>query len=154
MAQATQTRELERYLHEHIPLSRAMAVTVVTATPQEVCLAAPLAPNINHRDTVFGGSAAALAMLAAWSLLHVRLEAEGRAARLVIQRNTMEYERPIPGDFIARARLAEPQSWAQFSRLLARRGKARIGVAAALEYAGQVAGRLHGEFVALAGPDG
>lgn len=154
MAQATQTRELERYLHEHIPLSRAMAVTVVTATPQEVCLAAPLAPNINHRDTVFGGSAAALAMLAAWSLLHVRLEAEGRAARLVIQRNTMEYERPIPGDFIARARLAETQSWAQFSRLLARRGKARIGVAAALEYAGQVAGRLHGEFVALAGPDG
>jgi len=40
--EATQTRELERYLHEHIPLSRAMAVTVVAATAQEVCLAAPL----------------------------------------------------------------------------------------------------------------
>ena len=155
MTQGTQTRrELERYLHEHIPLSRAMAVTVLTATPEEVCLAAPLGPNINHRDTVFGGSAAALAMLAAWSLLHVRLHAEGRAARLVIQRNTMEYERPIPGDFTARATLAEPHSWAQFSAMLARRGKGRIAVTAVLEYAGQAAGRLRGEFVALAGADG
>ncbi len=154
MAQATPMRELERYLHEHIPLSRAMAVTVVAATPQEVSLAAPLGPNINHRDTVFGGSAAALAMLAAWSLLHVRLESEGRAARLVIQRNTTEYVRPIPGDFIARATLAEPQRWTQFSTLLARRGKARIAVTAVLEHAGQVAGRLRGEFVALAGADG
>ena len=147
-------RELERYLHEHIPLSRAIAVTVVAATPQEVCLAAPLGPNINHRDTVFGGSAAALAMLSAWSLLHVRLHAEGRAARLVIQRNTMEYERPIPGDFTARATLAQPDSWAQFSTMLARRGKARIAVTAVLEHAGQAAGRLDGEFVALAGADG
>ena len=119
-----------------------------------MCLAAPLGPNINHRDTVFGGSAAALAMLAAWSLLHRAPCGRGRAARLVIQRNTMEYERPIPGDFIARATLAEPQRWAQFSTLLARRGKARIAVAAVLEHAGQVAGRLRGEFVALAGPDG
>jgi len=155
VAQATETRrELERYLHEHIPLSRAMAVTVVAATPQEVCLAAPLGPNINHRDTVFGGSAAALAMLAAWSLLHVRLRAEGRAARLVIQRNTMEYERPIPGDFTARATLAEPDRWSQFSAMLARRGKARIAVTAVLEHAGQAAGRLHGEFVAQRGADG
>jgi hypothetical protein len=48
---------LEQYLHEHIPLSAAMGVKVVQADPQCVVLTAPLAPNINHRDTVFGGSA-------------------------------------------------------------------------------------------------
>ncbi len=62
-------RELERYLQDRIPLSRAMAVEVRTASPAGVTLFAPLAPNINHRDTVFGGSASALAILAAWSAL-------------------------------------------------------------------------------------
>ena len=147
-------RELERYLHEHIPLSRAMAASVVAVLRDEVSLAAPLAPNINHRDTVFGGSAAALAMLAGWSLLHVRLRAEGSEARLVIQRNTMEYQRPIAGDFTARAALEHPQRWQQFMATLARRGKARIVVTALLEQGGQIAGRLSGEFVALAGADG
>jgi len=147
-------RELERYLHEHIPLSRAMAASVVAVLRDEVSLAAPLAANINHRDTVFGGSAAALAMLAGWSLLHVRLRAEGSEARLVIQRNTMEYQRPIAGDFTARAALEHPQRWQQFTATLARRGKARIAVTALLEQGGQIAGRLSGEFVALAGADG
>jgi thioesterase domain-containing protein len=57
--------EVERYLHAHIPLSRAMAVEVQAATPVCVRLCAPLAPNINHRETVFGGSASAVAILAA-----------------------------------------------------------------------------------------
>jgi thioesterase domain-containing protein len=58
--------ELERYLHEHIPLSHAMRVGVVTVDAGTVVLRAPLEPNINHRETVFGGSASALAILAAW----------------------------------------------------------------------------------------
>ena len=142
--------ELERYLHEHIPLSRAMAVEVVSADPDGVLLRAPLAPNINHRDTVFGGSASALSILAAWSLLHQRLRAEGLDSRLVIQRNTMEYEQPIAGAFLARSALLEPQQWPQFTRMLARKGKARIAVVSVLsDEDGVPAGRLVGEFVAL-----
>lgn len=141
--------ELQRYLHAHIPLSSAMEVTVLAVTPEEVLLQAPLAPNINHRDTVFGGSAAALALLAAWSLLHARLHATGVEARLVIQRNSMEYERPMDGAFTARATLAQPQKWPAFAAMLARKGKARIAVAALLAQGQQRAGYLSGEFVAL-----
>lgn len=141
--------ELEQYLHEHIPLSKAMAVSVVSVEEGAVMLRAPLGPNINHRETVFGGSASALAILAAWSLLHTRLRREGIASRLVIQRNTMEYEQPILGEFTARSSLEQPAAWSQFTRMLARKGKARVAVSSALEHAGQVVGRLTGEFVAL-----
>ena len=89
--------ELEQYLHRQIPLSRAMAVTVESVSPRSVVLQAPLQPNINHHDTVFGGSAASVALLAGWSLLHLRLRAQGCANRLVIQRHSMEHERPIQG---------------------------------------------------------
>ena len=141
--------ELEHYLHAHIPLSKAMEVSVLEVRPQSVTLSAPLAPNINHRDTVFGGSASALAILAAWSLLHIRLTGEGIASRLVIQRNTMSYALPIDGTFAAVAAAPSAEDWAQFLRMFKRRGKARITVASELHFAGQVAGRLEGEFAAL-----
>lgn len=141
--------ELEHYLRQHIPLSAAMAVSVLSVDLATVVLRAPLAPNINHRETVFGGSASALAILAAWALLHVRLRGEDIASRVVIQRNTMEYMQPIPGDVIARAIPPEPEEWIRFMRVLARRGKARIAVSAVLEHDGGVVGKFIGEFVAF-----
>lgn len=140
---------LEQYLHEHIPLSKAMGVEVVAAE-RSVTLRAPLAPNINHRDTVFGGSASALAILAAWSLLHTRLAAAGVSSRLVIQRNTMEYVRPIAGEFVAEASLPEGDRWDRFVRTLGRRGRARIRVEAVVRGDEGPAGKLTGEFVAMA----
>lgn len=143
------SNDLEQYLHDHIPLSKAMEVSVIAANVGEVVLSAPLAPNINHRDTVFGGSASAVAILAAWSLLHIRLQSAGVPSRLVIQRNTMEYELPIVGEFTARSSIVDDRDWQLFMRMLTRKGKARITVSSVLEYAGQVVGRLTGEFVAL-----
>lgn len=143
-------QELEQYLHKHIPLSAAMEASVLSLAEEAVILRAPLAPNINHRDTVFGGSASALAILAAWSLLHYRLRREGIQCRLVIQRNTMEYELPIAGEFTARSFLTRDGDWSKFTRTLARHGKARVTVTSELEHAGQVVGRFTGEFVALA----
>jgi thioesterase domain-containing protein len=141
--------ELQSYLHEHIPLSKAMAVGVMSLDTHSATLRAPLGPNINHRDTVFGGSASALAILAAWSLLHVRLRSQGVSSRLVIQRNTIDYDHPILGDFTARASLEQSERWAPFISTLVRRGKARIAVVSLLEYGGQTVGRFAGQFVAL-----
>src|SRR5687767_8265798 len=105
------TADLQAYLHAHIPLSRAMDVAVIACSPDQVVLRAPLAPNINHRDTVFGGSLSTIAILSAWSLLHVRMSAFGLKARLVIQHNTMAYEAPALGEFTASAAAPGPQAW-------------------------------------------
>lgn len=141
--------EFAQYIHEHIPLSRAMSVSVVAVERDAVVLRAPLRPNINHQQSVFGGSASALAILASWALLHARLQAEGVRARLVIQRNVMNYERPIPGEFTARSVLEDPARWPQFTSMLARKGKARVTVLAVLEHMDQVVGKFSGQFVAI-----
>ena len=126
-----------------------MGVEVLRVQSDAVLLGAPLAPNINHRETVFGGSASAVAILAAWSLLHVRLGNEGVANRLVIQRNSMNYEHPIRAAFTARSLLEQPAEWQRFCRTLARRGRARIAVSSVLESEGRIAGHFQGDFVAL-----
>jgi len=141
---------LEQYQHDHIPLSKAMQVSVLEAGQDGVILSAPLAPNINHTESVFGGSASAVATLAAWSLMHVRLKSAGIASSIVIQNNTMSYERPIHGTFTARSFIKQTESWDIFMRTLSRRGRARIAVSAILDYEGQLAGNFEGNFVAIA----
>jgi thioesterase domain-containing protein len=146
---------LEGYLHAHIPLARAMQAVVLESSDEVVVMRAPLAPNLNHQASVFGGSASALAMLASWGLLCSRLTDQGlssRVVRVVIQRNTMTFARPMTADFMARAFLTQAALWPQFLRTLGRRGKARIAVSAQLRAAGEDTGFFDGDFVALRAP--
>ena len=128
-----QEKELEAFLRGRIPLSAAMAVEVRAASPSAVVIFAPLAPNLNHRDTAFGGSVSAVAILAAWSVLYVRMQAEGLAGRIVIGRNSMSYDQPIAGDFTATAAAPDTAGWARFRATLARNRTARIRVNAWIE---------------------
>jgi thioesterase domain-containing protein len=144
-----ETTQLERYLHEQIPVSAAMGVKVKVASVECVQLWAPLVPNINHHETVFGGSAAAISTLSAWALLHLRLEQARVDARLVIQRSSMEYEKPIPGDFDAICRFSDEAGWSRFRTTLERRGRARMTLTAHLVYSLEAVASFTGDFVAL-----
>lgn len=140
---------LEAYLHNHIPLSAAMQVSVISASSEAVTLGAPLVPNINHRSTAFGGSVSTLAILSAWSLVNLRLNAEGLRTRLVIQSNHMDYDAPIESDFTATATLADPAAWPLFIKMLRRKGRARIVAQSVVQCREIVGGRFEGEFVAF-----
>lgn len=142
--------ELESYLHDHIPLTAAMGVSVDRAEQDRIVLRAPLEPNINHRKTVFGGSASALAILAGWALVHVRMRRLGHSpGRIVIQRNQMEYRRPIEGEFTAICTGPEPEAWDRFVRILERKGMARIALEVTVEVDGEPAGHLEGAYVVV-----
>jgi len=88
-------------------------------------------------------------ILAAWSLLHVRLLEEGVVCEIVIQSNQMDYDRPITGAFTAVSSLADTSVWPDFLKILTRRKRARIEVQSLLTFDGAVAGRLKGRFVAF-----
>ena len=141
--------ELEQYLRKHIPISAAMGVEVSVATSDLVRLRAPLKPNLNHRSTVFGGSAAAVATLAGWSLLHMRLSRKGHGSRIVIQRGSVSYDHPIDNDFDAVALAPPAEVWQRFTHTLEKRGRARIELPVELQLEGRLVGRFLGTYVVL-----
>jgi thioesterase domain-containing protein len=145
-------REIEGYLRSRVPLAAAMGLTVRAADARRVELVAPLIPNINHAETVFGGSAVALAILAAWTLLYVRETARGSHAQLLIQRSLMTYERPISGDFQAVCELTDESSYQRFQTMLERHGRARITLQSILLHEAARAASFEGDFVALRAP--
>ena len=140
---------LQTYLYQKIPQAASMQVEVVEIEVDSLTLSAPLAPNINHRDSVFGGSASSVAILAAWSYLHQKIQAENISTTLVIQKNDMTYDVPITGTFQARAFVPVSGSWERFIRMLKNKNKARIQVTSELEFKGVIAGQLNGVFVAV-----
>lgn len=140
---------LQEYFHNHIPLSKAMAVAVETATPQVVRLVAPLTPNTNHHGTVFGGSASAVAVLSAWGLLHVAMVEANINADLVVQKSSMSYELPITGEFTAETLALAPDKWQRFLAMLLKYKRARIGIRSVLKCNGQKVGEFEGDFVAI-----
>jgi thioesterase domain-containing protein len=140
---------LQTSLHERIPLTRALGVQVVVAEPTHVVVHAPLAPNVNHSGTVFGGSAAAVAVLAAWALVEVRLAADRLTARIVIRRSQMDFGRPIAGDFVATANAPAAGDWQRLLQTLQRGRMGRIVVCSTLTCAGETVGELEGEFAVI-----
>lgn len=142
-------QRLESYLHTHIPLTRAMQVRVLSVDVSGVRLGAPIEPNINHRNTVFGGSAATLAILSGWTLIHTRLRDAAFPSRIVIQRSSVEYLSPVHTDFEAFCPAPDPERWSRFLAGLRRRGRARILLNAELTGADGVAGSFEGAYVAM-----
>jgi thioesterase domain-containing protein len=139
--------DLERFLHEQIPLTVAMGVRVAECDDTRLVLTAPLALNRNHLQTAFGGSQQALAILSGYSLLWWVLREP--QAHIVIRESRVRYRRPVAGDLRAICRGPAPAALARFRRDFARKGRARITLEAVLEFHGEVATEFRGEFVAL-----
>lgn len=141
---------LEAYLNAQIPISRAMGMRVLRADRESVVLRAPLAANINHRQTFFGGSAASLATLAAWALAHERVREEsGLDVHVVIQRSSLEYLEPAAAEVEAECVAPTDEHWQRLLRSVRRWGRGRIRLAVELRAQGAIVGSFEGDFVAL-----
>lgn len=136
---------LQGLLDEEIPLTRAMGVEVLAYDGTRLSLHAPLAPNLNHKHTAFGGSLYSLLVLAGWGLLALRLREETDGGHIVIQQGRIEYIRPVAEDFTARADL--PEGFERFLRTYRRHGRARITIDAAVPGEDGPAAHFSGRYV-------
>ena len=140
---------LQSYLYKHIPLSQAIGVEVVEASPEAVILSAPLSPNVNHQGTVFAGSASAVGLLSAWALLFIRLQSAKLENAGVVANNSMVYYRPITGTFTATAAMTDTTAWQRFRNTLQQKNRAKLTLTSVLHCKGELVAELTGEFVAL-----
>ena len=140
--------ELERILHVEIPRSRAMGVRVVRADQNGMVLGAALAPNLNHKQTAFGGSLNSLATLACWGLIQLLVRDRGPAVTVVIQESSVQFLKPVMRDFEAICPPPPAAALEKFLRTLEHKGRARLELEATIHSSGEIALRFRGRFVA------
>lgn len=138
------TQQLEATLHEEIPLTLAMGLHVANYQNGTLILTAPLAPNINHKQTAFGGSLYSVAVLTGWGLLHLQLKQHRLEGHIVIATSHMQYEKPVASDITAQCKMPPAPTWDQFLKTYERRGRARITLEIGIN---DGAARLEGTYV-------
>jgi thioesterase domain-containing protein len=139
----------EQYLLEHIPLSKAMAITVTRLDEQGVTLSARLSPNLNHHCTAFGGSISAVAILSAWTLVHARLRDMSVDCDVVIQSNQIDYLRPIRDDFESHCIAPASETWNRLADVIRLRGKGRISLDAEVCAGEMLCAKFSGAYVGI-----
>jgi thioesterase domain-containing protein len=140
---------LVAFIHEGIPLTRAMALELGDYDGERLTLASPLAPNVNDKGCAFGGSLVSLMTLTGWGLVELALRARGEDCDVYVGASTVRYLSPVWGDFVARAQRAQEASWEVFFATLEARGRARIEVTAEVPGEdGKPAATLEAQFVA------
>jgi thioesterase domain-containing protein len=143
------TVRLAAALAREIPLSRALGIAVTSWDGRTVRLSAPLAPNVNHTATVFGGSLSAAATLAGWSALWLLLDARGLAHQVVIQDATIAYRHAVTDDFTVTCSLPDAADVERFLATLASHGRARLRLVATVSFGERELVRFEGRYVAL-----
>jgi thioesterase domain-containing protein len=142
--------ELEKFLHEKIPLTQAMGVRVIETGPRRLVLEAPLAPNVNHLGSVFGGALHTLPTLACYAALWTLLVENGVDGHVVVKTSHASYRQPVRGTFRASCLRPPPGLAESFINELRRFKKARMELSSVIEGThGRPAVDFHGSFVAV-----
>jgi thioesterase domain-containing protein len=141
--------EITAYIHEHIPLTWHLGAQVQIYDGKKVVVAAPLAPNLNHRNTAFGGSISALGILSGWALIFMKLREYGIRNRLVIQKSSFDFLELVADNFTATSALPSEEEWQKFLRILKKHGRARITIMSMIESPAGTGGTHKGTYVAL-----
>ncbi|MHB8425987.1 MAG: YiiD C-terminal domain-containing protein [Gammaproteobacteria bacterium] len=144
---AAAAARLGAYVHRYIPLVRHMQVRVAGFDAAGLTLTAPLAANINHQSTAFGGSLVSLATLACWGLTWLLLEQE-HGTHIVISESHIIYLRPVTEALVAHCTLPDATLLESFFVTLKRRHKARLKLEAHVLQGKTLCARFTGTCVA------
>lgn len=139
---------LEQLLHQDIPLTQALGLGVLGWQAGQLRLSLPLAANLNHKSSMFGGSLYCGAVLAGWGWLHQSLREAGVAdGHIVIQQGQIDYAEPVLADAEAICTAPPVAEWEKFLALYRRRGLARIRLHSHILAEGAEAVRFSGQYV-------
>ncbi len=139
---------LEQLLHQDIPLTQALGLGVLGWQAGELRLSLPLAANLNHKSSMFGGSLYCGAVLAGWGWLHLSLREAGVTdGHIVIQQGQIDYPQPVLSDAVAVCAAPAAAEWDKFLVLYRRRGLARLKLHSRILVGGAEAVRFSGQYV-------
>ncbi len=143
-------KALEAFLHEKIPLTKAMGLHVAESSAQRLVLEAPLDKNVNHLGTAFGGSLHMLPTLACYAGLWTLLREAGLDGHVVVKHSEADYKSPVKGTLCAICVRPSAAKAKDFIRDLQRHKKARMTLTAIVEGdTGKPAVEYSGDFVAM-----
>src|SRR5437016_396295 len=136
--------DAKKFLHEQLPITRAMGLRVVANDDGGFTVEAPVALNSNHLRTAFGGSINAVATLAAYGFLW--LELNDASVHVVVAESSIRFLRPVRETIRAICLRPAVDDLAAFRSQFAAKRKARIALRVNVDRSRRNGGGVRGHF--------
>ncbi len=140
---------LEETLREEVPLTRYMGLRLEEHGEGRLIVQASLSANVNIHGTAFGGSLFSICAIACWGTLHLSFTRAGVPARSVLGKASIEYSRPVRGDFEARCELPGDGSFEAFMERLQQGRRTPLELVAEVREKDRVAAVFRGTYSAF-----
>lgn len=149
-----------------------MKLSAVESSRERIRLHCPLAPNVNHHQTAFGGSLSTTLMLAGWAMMRVRMGADGLLngagaewaamtcddagkptdqVRLVVSKSATDFLQPVATDFETECRFQDDVQWSRFLERFEHNHWAKLHLQSSVVIGTSVFARMKATFVAIRG---
>lgn len=140
---------LEETLREEVPLTRHMGLRLEQQGDRRLVVRASLFANVNIHGTAFGGSLFSICAIACWGALHLSFTRAGVPAHSVLGKASIEYARPVRGDFEACCELPGDGSFETFMERLGQGRRTPLELVAEISEKEQVAAVFRGTYSAF-----
>ncbi|KZZ40985.1 hypothetical protein A3759_16220 [Thalassolituus sp. HI0120] len=148
------SQKLKDFFVEHLPITQFMGLEVESYDGEQLVLTAPLGPNINDKQTAFGGSLYNAAVMACWGFAYLKTQERGLVCNQVVAGGDIKYIAPVTGKIRAVCRNPGDDVITRFIEHFDRKGRAKISLAAEIttngEADGDVAVSFSGQYAILA----
>lgn len=141
--------QLSQFFETHLPITQFMKMDVERYDGETLILRAPLGPNINDKQTAFGGSLYNAAVMACWGMAHLKTLEAGIECNQVVTKGCIEYKAPVHGDIRAICQAPSHDVLEQFITHFKHKGRSRITLNAVIECSGKTAVEFEGTYAIL-----
>jgi len=138
--------KLTEFFQTHLPITDYMGMSVEYYDGHTLTLKAPLAPNINDKQTGFGGSLYNMAVMACWGMAYLKTQEAGIHCNQVVVKGAIEYKAPVTGEIRSTCHVADRSVTEAFIHDFKTTGKARLDLSSSIECNGKQAVEFHGQY--------
>lgn len=138
--------KLDEFLQTHVPASQYMGIETLNYDNNALTLRAPLEPNINDKQTAFGGSLYCTCVLACWGMLYLKTQEAGLKCDQVVTESNISFLAPVSGEIIASCNSPSDDELAEFFKKYEEKGRARLSLKSSIESNGVNAVTFSGSY--------
>jgi thioesterase domain-containing protein len=126
------SKKLKHFFIDHLPITQYMGLEVESYNGDTLILTAPLEPNVNDKQTAFGGSLYNMAVMACWGMIYLKTQEQHILCNQVVTEGSIKYIAPVEGRIRAICHAPSEEELTGFFEHFERKGKARISLESAI----------------------
>lgn len=142
-------QKLNDFFSTHLPVTQFMEMHVESYDGQTLILKAPLEPNINDKQTAFGGSLYNASVMACWGMAYLKTLEANIVCNQVVTKASIEYKAPVQGEIRAICHAPSEDVVKEFIQRFKLKGRARITLNSTIECSGKTAVEFEGSYAIL-----